>query len=107
MAGIPPFPSQSEDVPNRSDEKNIKISEIEQVEGTVRLIDENGRIRKIPVPSNDPTDPLTWGSWRRSLILISICLFGTAGFGVVQSTPLFFGDIISEYEEQTRGVGSL
>ncbi|KAH8588123.1 major facilitator superfamily domain-containing protein [Bisporella sp. PMI_857] len=68
------------------------------------MIDENGHIRKIPVPSNDPTDPLTWSSWRRCLILFSLCLFGTAGFGVVQSTPLFFSDIIPEYKKETRGV---
>jgi hypothetical protein len=104
MAVIPPISRETEAAPHTSDEKQLQISELEHVEGTVRLIDDAGRIRKIPVPSNDPTDPLTWSSWRRSLILASLCLFGTAGFGVVQSTPLFFGAIIGEYEQDTRGV---
>jgi hypothetical protein len=80
------------------------VVEVEQIEGTVRLFDSEGNIRKVPVPSKDPADPLTWSSWKRCLVLMSLSVFGVAGFGVVQSTPLFFGQIITEYERETRGV---
>ena len=81
-----------------------EVLEVEQVEGTVRLFDSHGNVRKIPIPSDDPTDSLTWSSWRRSLVLLSLCIFGITGFGVVQSTPLFFSQIIQEYERETHGV---
>ncbi len=85
-------------------QKPIDVVEVEQIEGTVRLFDSEGNIRKVPVPSKDPADPLTWTSWKRCLVLMSLSVFGVAGFGVVQSTPLFFGQIIEEYERETRGV---
>lgn len=89
--------------------KNEKLvfalsGEVEEIEGTTRLFHSNGQIRKIPIPSNDPRDPLTWSTWRRGVVLISLCVFGSAGFGVVQSTPLFFSEIIPEYMRETRGV---
>lgn len=84
-------------------QKPIDVVEVEQIEGTVRLFDSEGNIRKVPVPSNDPADPLTWSSWKRCLVLMSLSVFGVAGFGVIQSTPLFFGQILAEYERETRG----
>ncbi|KAH7378874.1 major facilitator superfamily domain-containing protein [Cadophora sp. MPI-SDFR-AT-0126] len=84
-------------------EKGVLEREVEQVEGTVRLFDSNGQIRKIPIPSNDPHDPLTWPTWKRAMVLITLCVYGTAGFGVIQSTPLFFSEIIPEYMRETRG----
>ena len=44
-------------------EEPIDVVEVEQIEGTVRLFDSEGNIRKVPVPSKDPADPLTWSSW--------------------------------------------
>jgi hypothetical protein len=107
MAAIPPYSLQQEEhVVSEGGFHNAKpaVFEVEQVEGTVRLFGNDGRVRKIPIPSDDPADPLTWSSWRRSIILLSLCIFGTVGFGVVQSTPLFFSQIIQEYERETRGV---
>lgn len=105
MAVIPPFsptsPSPHEDFD--ASDKAIGATEVEQVEGTVRLFDRQGHVRKIPIPSDDPTDPLTWPAWKRCMVLFSLCMFGVTGFGVVQSTPLFFGEIIPEYMKATRG----
>ncbi|KAG4431443.1 hypothetical protein IFR05_013075 [Cadophora sp. M221] len=109
MAVVPPHyteKSNSNAVENEDkDEKDVPAlsSDVEQVEGTVRLFHSNGQIRKIPIPSNDPRDPLTWPTWQRSVVLVSLCVFGSAGFGVVQSTPLFFSEIIPEYMRETRG----
>jgi hypothetical protein len=85
-------------------EKVVGAVEVEQIEGTVRLFDSGRHIRKIPVPSEDPTDPLTWSTWERCLVLLSLCVFGVAGFGVIQSPLLFFSQTITEYERETRGV---
>lgn len=107
MAAIPPyFPEQEQHtvLDEGVQDPKREILEVEQVEGTVRLFDNDGNVRKIPIPSDDPTDPLIWPSWRRSLVLLSLCIFGITGFGVIQSTPLFFSQIIQEYERETRGV---
>jgi hypothetical protein len=102
MATSNPHSPKNEDFV--ASQKPIDVVEVEQIEGTVRLFDSEGNIRKVPVPSKDPADPLTWSSWKRCLVLMSLSVFGVAGFGVVQSTPLFFGQIIAEYERETRGV---
>ncbi len=73
-------------------------------EGTVQLFDDRGIVRKIPIPTDHPDDPLTWPLWTRCLVFTVICVYGISGFGVVQSTPLFFGDIIADYMKETRGV---
>ncbi|KAF5692277.1 major facilitator superfamily transporter SIT family siderophore-iron:H+ symporter [Fusarium circinatum] len=69
----------------------------------VLLYDDDGNVRNLPVPSCDPNDPLNFGIWRQRLILLAVCMYGIAGFGVIQSTPLFFGNPIAEYMKETRG----
>jgi hypothetical protein len=102
MATTPPCSPKEDDF--GASQKAIGAVEVEQIEGTVRLFDTDGHIRKVPIPSKDPTDPLTWSTWKRCLVLLSLSIFGVAGFGVIQSTPLFFSQIIAEYERETRGV---
>lgn len=77
---------------------------VEFADGTVQLFDEVGGVRKIPIPTDDPRDPLTWPRWQRYLVILSITVYGITGFGVVQSTALFFTPIIGEYMKETRGV---
>jgi hypothetical protein len=70
----------------------------------VLLYDDDGRPQNLPIPSSDPNDPLSFSIWRQRLILTVVCIYAIAGFGVVQTTPLFFGGLIREYKQQTRGV---
>src|SRR5271156_159092 len=76
----------------------------EQASGTVQLYNSSGNVRLIPVPTDDPRDPLTWPDWKRYLILVAIAVYGIAGFGSVQSAPLYFPLLIAKYMQQTRGV---
>lgn len=43
--------------------------------GDVMLIGEDGHVRRIPIPSSDPNDPLSFSKWRKLGILISCCWF--------------------------------
>jgi hypothetical protein len=70
----------------------------------VLLYGEDGKPRKFPVPSGDPTDPLNFPVWKQGLILAIICIYAVAGFGIVQTTPLFFGNLIKDYKQQSKGV---
>jgi hypothetical protein len=78
---------------------------VEQTSGSVQLYSSNGGLRLIPIPTDDPCDPLTWPTWKRYLVLTTLAVYGTAGFGGVQSTPLYFSLLIPQYLQQTRGVG--
>jgi hypothetical protein len=73
---------------------------------SVLLYDEDGRPQNIPVPSSDPNDPLNFSIWRQRFILTVVCIYAIAGFGIVQTTPLFFGGLIREYKQQTGGVSA-
>lgn len=70
----------------------------------ILLYGEDGRPRLFPVPSAHPDDPLNFSFWKQQLVLLTVCLYAVSGFGVVQTTPLFFGKLIPEYKRQTRGV---
>jgi hypothetical protein len=70
----------------------------------VLVYTEDGAVRKLPVPSSDPNDPLNFSPRRQLLILTVLCVYGITGFGAVQSTPLFFGKLIPEYMQKTHGV---
>ncbi|KAF5626078.1 major facilitator superfamily transporter [Fusarium sp. NRRL 52700] len=37
------------------------------------------------------------------LVLLAVCMYGIAVFGVLQSTPLFFGNLITAYMKETHG----
>ncbi|KAF4495992.1 MFS transporter SIT family, siderophore-iron:H+ symporter [Fusarium agapanthi] len=91
-------------------EKDDRYDKAMNVEDAVRnsagvlLYDDDGNVRNLPVPSCDPNDPLNFGIWRQRLVLLAVCMYGIAGFGVIQSTPLFFGSLIAEYMKETRGI---
>ncbi|KAG5747967.1 hypothetical protein H9Q70_009351 [Fusarium xylarioides] len=88
------------------DDNQGKAMNVEDAVGNsagVLLYDDDGNVRNLPVPSCDPNDPLNFGIWRQRLILLAVCMYGIAGFGVIQSTPLFFGNLIAEYMKETRG----
>ncbi|GKU13622.1 unnamed protein product, partial [Fusarium langsethiae] len=81
---------------NKAETKTVMIEDAEAGRG-VLLYGEDGQARKLPIPSSDPNDPLNFAVWRQRLVIAGICVYGVAGFGVIQSTPLFFGKLIEEY----------
>ncbi|KAF4246853.1 hypothetical protein CNMCM8980_008014 [Aspergillus fumigatiaffinis] len=73
-----------------------------QTQGPV-LYTEDGAVRRLPVPSSDPNDPLNFSPRRHRLVLTVLCVYGITGFGSVQSTALFFGKLVPEYVQKTHG----
>lgn len=49
--------------------------ESHHVEGNALLINKQGEIRKVPVPSNDPNDPLNFRTWEKYAVIICCCWF--------------------------------
>ncbi|KAG8628572.1 hypothetical protein KVT40_004445 [Elsinoe batatas] len=60
--------------------------------GDVQLIGEDGSIRRIPIPSSNPNDPLSFSKWRKLGILFACCWFSifslvlVGGLGPILST---------------------
>ncbi|KAG8358613.1 hypothetical protein FVEN_g3834 [Fusarium venenatum] len=87
---------------NKAQMKTVMIEDAEAGRG-VLLYGQDGQARKLPIPSTDPNDPLNFAPWRQRLVIAGVCIYGVAGFGVIQSTPLFFGKLIQEYKGLTHG----
>ena len=63
-------------VENLEDAKGISdISAADHTQGDVLLVSPTNHVRRIPVPTNDPNDPLNFNKWRKLGIVISCCWF--------------------------------
>jgi hypothetical protein len=84
------------DFPTFPAEEPIDIMEVERIEGTVRLFDSEGNIRKVPVPYKDPADALTRSSW--------ITNFEDPGFTIFEDETATTDDInpgFTIFEDET------
>lgn len=52
-----------------------KAEVMDRTQGDVQLISTNNHVRRIPVPTNDPNDPLNFNKWRKLGIVITCCWF--------------------------------
>ncbi len=49
--------------------------EHEHIEGNALLLDKEGRIRRLPIPSTNPNDPLSFKPWEKAAVIICCCWF--------------------------------
>lgn len=54
------------------------------VEGNALILDKEGGIRRVPVPSNDPNDPLNFSTWERYSVIFCCCWFSLLGLSLAQ-----------------------
>lgn len=47
----------------------------EHIEGNALLIDRLGNVRRLPIPSQDPNDPLNFKPWEKWAVIFSCCWF--------------------------------
>lgn len=52
------------------------------IEGNALLVSRDGEIRKIPVPSSDPNDPLNFRSWEKYGVVFCCCWFSIMGLSM-------------------------
>lgn len=48
------------------------------VEGNALLVDKHGNVRKVPVPSSNPNDPLNFKTWEKWAVILTCCWFCTS-----------------------------
>ena len=47
----------------------------EHIEGNALLVDEAGNVRRLPIPSSNPNDPLNYKAWEKAAIIACCCWF--------------------------------
>ncbi|GKZ56644.1 hypothetical protein AnigIFM49718_001911 [Aspergillus niger] len=62
-------------------DKKIDVDCIEHVDQV--LVDEAGRIQRLPVPSDDPNDPLNFALWEKTGIVVCCCWFSIMSLSVI------------------------
>ncbi|KXL49918.1 MAG: hypothetical protein FE78DRAFT_36757 [Acidomyces sp. 'richmondensis'] len=92
--------------------RQIEILKIEETSapkyaGDDELVDKSGNIRRIPIASTDPNDPLNFSKWRKLGVLICCCWFSIFSLvlvgGLGPSLPVF----IELYAPQGHSVESI
>ncbi|KAI4725832.1 MFS general substrate transporter [Aureobasidium sp. EXF-10728] len=65
--------------------------------GDLQLINTIGEVRRIPIPSSDPNDPLNYSKWRKLGILICCCWFSIFSLVLVGGLGPILGVFIGLY----------
>lgn len=63
----------------------------------VNLLDENGNVRRIPVPSSDPNDPLNMSKWRKLGVIVTCCWYSIFSLVLVGGAGPILPFFITEY----------
>lgn len=63
----------------------------------VNLLDEDGNIRRIPVPSADPNDPLNMSKWRKLGVIVTCCWYSIFSLVLVGGAGPILPFFIEEY----------
>ena len=63
----------------------------------VNLLDEDGNIRRIPVPSADPNDPLNMSKWRKLGVIVTCCWYSIFSLVLVGGAGPILPFFIQEY----------
>jgi hypothetical protein len=67
------------------------------VNGNVDLLDGDENVRRIPVPSADPNDPLNMNKWRKLGIIITCCWYSIFSLILVGGAGPILPFFIEEY----------
>ncbi|ESU12735.1 hypothetical protein FGSG_06623 [Fusarium graminearum PH-1] len=70
------------------------------IEGNALIVDTKGEIRKIPVPSSDPNDPLNFRPWEKYGIVFCCCWFSIMGLSVASGLGAILNVFFEAYIPQ-------
>jgi hypothetical protein len=70
------------------------------VEGNALLVNKDGEVRKIPVPSSDPNDPLNFRRWEKYGVVLCCCWFSIMGLSVASGLGAILNVFFEMYTPQ-------
>ncbi|CAK7219763.1 hypothetical protein SBRCBS47491_003960 [Sporothrix bragantina] len=76
----------------------------EHVEGNALLVDKQGQIRLLPIPSDDPNDPLNFTRWEKFGIIVCCCFYSLLSLSVSGGLGAIIGTFFAMYEPQGYSV---
>ncbi|THX22408.1 MFS general substrate transporter [Aureobasidium pullulans] len=85
-------------------EKGVLPEQQQHSNGDLQLINTIGEIRRIPIPSSDPNDPLNYSKWRKLGILVCCCWFSIFSLVLVGGLGPILGVFIGLYAPTGRTV---
>lgn len=99
MSDLKPTTSidQVEDVKSGSIEP---ASKHQHAEGNALLLREDGQIRKLPVPSSDPNDPLNFPPWMKYSVIFCCCWFSIMSLSLASGLGAILSVFIEQYVSQ-------
>ncbi|KAG5805379.1 hypothetical protein H9Q74_010989 [Fusarium xylarioides] len=72
-------------------------------EGNALLVDAHGNIRRLPVPSSNPNDPLNWKPWQKWAVIGTCCWFSIMGLALIGGLGPILGIFFQLYGPQGYG----
>ncbi|KIW05425.1 uncharacterized protein PV09_03935 [Verruconis gallopava] len=69
----------------------------ERTTGDVLLVTKTNHVRRIPVPTNDPNDPLNFNKWRKLGIVVTCCWFSIFSILSLSGTGTFMNTLYEMY----------
>ncbi|KAH6677384.1 major facilitator superfamily transporter [Halenospora varia] len=92
--------STSSHKPSISSSSSISKHASADLSGSVYLIDGNGRMLNLPIPSTSPRDPLNWTVFKRARAFFAMIFYAIVGLTIVQAPSLLFGGLAKEFKPQ-------
>ncbi|KXJ92550.1 major facilitator superfamily domain-containing protein [Microdochium bolleyi] len=77
------------------------------VAGDALLIDSQGRIRHLPIPSNDPNDPLNFKTWEKAATIFCCCWFSLLSLALAGGLGPILGVFMGMYMPQGYSAGQV
>jgi hypothetical protein len=79
------------------DEKTAAKQFNTEANGNINLLDDEGNVRRIPIPSSDPNDPLNMIKWRKLGVLVCCCWYSIFSLVLVGGAGPILPFWIQEY----------
>jgi hypothetical protein len=79
------------------DEKTATKQFNAEADGNINLLDDEGNVRRIPIPSSDPNDTLNMNKWRKFGVVVSCCWYSIFSLVLVGGAGPILPFWIQEY----------
>ncbi|KAL4807499.1 major facilitator superfamily domain-containing protein [Aspergillus unguis] len=71
------------------------------------LVDSDGQVQRLPVPSKDPNDPLNFTQWEKVGIIVSCCWFSTISLSLIGGLGAILDVFLQMYGKEGRSTNEI
>ncbi|KAL4953771.1 major facilitator superfamily domain-containing protein [Aspergillus filifer] len=81
--------------------ENVEAAKTSIEHGHV-LVNSDGHVQRLPIPSKDPNDPLNFTKWEKTGIIVSCCWFSAMSLSLVGGLGAFLETLMEMYMKEGR-----